>query len=89
MEKYPELLDDELTDAFEDWIGDMDAMDVVAWAEEWGQTVREEKDKEIANKQILLDDVCEKAVEAEKSNASLRGQVKLLKTQLAKCREEH
>lgn len=36
MEVYPSTLDDDLPDAVSDWIGNLDADELITYAQEWG-----------------------------------------------------
>ena len=42
MEQEPQILDDDLPDAFNDWIVNQDIDDIIYWANEYAKTFREE-----------------------------------------------
>lgn len=42
MEDEPMYTDDMYPDVFEDWIIKQDIDDIIRWAEQWGETIRQE-----------------------------------------------
>ena len=40
QEENPELLDDNLSDAFQDWLGELQADDFIEYGEEYGNDIR-------------------------------------------------
>lgn len=38
MEEFPQILDDDLPDHFDDWVGTLDAEDLIRYADEYAAT---------------------------------------------------
>ena len=48
FEENPGLIDDDLSDACDDWIGFLDNQEIIDYAEEWGKEIK----KEFKNKMV-------------------------------------